>query len=249
MKKSVILVVILILIAVLYIFLSKTSILKLTADVNQNGASIITPAPLASESPNIYQSSYLPFKFSYPAHVNGCSNTISLSDPWVLNKTVYGIDVFCTKDTNVVQFIGEKSNKDIINWWYSLLPENKSFYQSYGSMENITFAGQAAKKISYRKKGIDPKDDHYDQTEIIFKKGAFNYLVVSLHSLCSDCWEGKVGDQIASTFAFTDIITPTPFSTENVFCGGIAGIACPDGFKCQLDGNYPDAGGKCVIKQ
>lgn len=30
------------------------------------------------------------------------------------------------------------------------------------------------------------------------------------------------------------------------FCGGIGGIACPDGFICQLDGTYPDAGGTCV---
>jgi len=30
------------------------------------------------------------------------------------------------------------------------------------------------------------------------------------------------------------------------FCGGIAGIACPTGYTCKLDGNFPDAGGKCV---
>lgn len=35
--------------------------------------------------------------------------------------------------------------------------------------------------------------------------------------------------------------TPTPR-----FCGGIAAIKCPVGYKCVLDGDYPDAGGKCV---
>lgn len=30
------------------------------------------------------------------------------------------------------------------------------------------------------------------------------------------------------------------------FCGGIAGVECPSGYRCQLEGNYPDAGGKCV---
>ena len=30
------------------------------------------------------------------------------------------------------------------------------------------------------------------------------------------------------------------------FCGGIAGIACPVGYECKLDGNYPDAGGTCI---
>lgn len=38
--------------------------------------------------------------------------------------------------------------------------------------------------------------------------------------------------------------------TEGKFCGGIAGNLpenqCPTGFRCRLDGNYPDAGGKCV---
>lgn len=30
------------------------------------------------------------------------------------------------------------------------------------------------------------------------------------------------------------------------FCGGIAGIPCDLGYKCELEGDYPDAGGKCI---
>ena len=30
-----------------------------------------------------------------------------------------------------------------------------------------------------------------------------------------------------------------------VFCGGIAGIQCPNGQECILEGNFPDAGGTC----
>lgn len=33
---------------------------------------------------------------------------------------------------------------------------------------------------------------------------------------------------------------------EEIFCGGIAGLPCPDGMTCELDGDYPDAGGHCV---
>ena len=44
----------------------------------------------------------------------------------------------------------------------------------------------------------------------------------------------------------TPALTPKPTATE-IFCGGIAGISCPEGYTCQLDGNYPDAGGKCVV--
>jgi hypothetical protein len=32
---------------------------------------------------------------------------------------------------------------------------------------------------------------------------------------------------------------------KNSTCGGFAGIACPDGYECQLAGNYPDASGTC----
>jgi hypothetical protein len=36
--------------------------------------------------------------------------------------------------------------------------------------------------------------------------------------------------------------------TEGAFCGGKAGFQCCENqhLKCQLDGNYPDAGGKCI---
>lgn len=37
-------------------------------------------------------------------------------------------------------------------------------------------------------------------------------------------------------------------TTEEKFCGGIAGIICPNGYFCKYDGKYPDAGGKCVKK-
>lgn len=35
-------------------------------------------------------------------------------------------------------------------------------------------------------------------------------------------------------------------AAEGEFCGGIAGILCDEGLKCELDGEYPDAGGACV---
>lgn len=32
---------------------------------------------------------------------------------------------------------------------------------------------------------------------------------------------------------------------EDVMCGGIAAFSCPNGYECKLDGDYPDATGKC----
>lgn len=50
----------------------------------------------------------------------------------------------------------------------------------------------------------------------------------------------KTLDQILSTFEFTEID-----ETLGKFCGGIAGVQCPEGYACELEGNYPDAGGTC----
>lgn len=41
-------------------------------------------------------------------------------------------------------------------------------------------------------------------------------------------------------------IPRTTIETPASFCGGIAGIACPEEYMCKLDGDYPDAGGTCV---
>ncbi|HLE48995.1 MAG TPA: hypothetical protein VI819_03130 [Patescibacteria group bacterium] len=46
--------------------------------------------------------------------------------------------------------------------------------------------------------------------------------------------------QILSTFRFTGTE-----EDSGKFCGGIAGLACPEGYTCIYDGDYPDAGGTC----
>ncbi|MBI2617778.1 hypothetical protein HYW55_06605 [Candidatus Gottesmanbacteria bacterium] len=35
-------------------------------------------------------------------------------------------------------------------------------------------------------------------------------------------------------------------SKREQLCGGIAGLDCPTGYSCKLEGDYPDAGGKCI---
>ena len=60
----------------------------------------------------------------------------------------------------------------------------------------------------------------------------------------------KEKEQMLSTLEFSST-TPsqkTEKSSDGVFCGGFAGVACPEGHRCVLDGNYPDAGGKCESK-
>ncbi len=44
----------------------------------------------------------------------------------------------------------------------------------------------------------------------------------------------------------TAVLTPTPTPPNSVFCGGIAAYPCPQGAKCVLTDNHPDASGICV---
>ena len=37
-------------------------------------------------------------------------------------------------------------------------------------------------------------------------------------------------------------------SPQDTMCGGFAGVICPTGYECKLDGDYPDAAGKCAKK-
>jgi len=51
---------------------------------------------------------------------------------------------------------------------------------------------------------------------------------------------------LSPTLIPTLIPSPTSTSAEGKMCGGIAAFPCPTGYMCKLDGDYPDAGGKCV---
>lgn len=57
-----------------------------------------------------------------------------------------------------------------------------------------------------------------------------------------------ISDQILSTFKFLD--QEKVNNIEGRFCGGFAANLpenqCPTGYKCQMEGNYPDAGGQCI---
>jgi hypothetical protein len=44
-------------------------------------------------------------------------------------------------------------------------------------------------------------------------------------------------------------ISRAPKESLNQFCGGIAGLSCPDGYMCKLDGDYPDASGTCTPEE
>lgn len=63
----------------------------------------------------------------------------------------------------------------------------------------------------------------------------------------NECW-GAWLDQSGNCRGPADGVLPDTCCVGQ-FCGGIAGIPCPQGMFCELDGDYPDAGGTCVMCQ
>jgi len=60
------------------------------------------------------------------------------------------------------------------------------------------------------------------------------------------CRDGSRVRRVEPKCEFAPCPTLIKKPDQGKFCGGIAGIKCPDNFECQYDGDYPDAGGTCV---
>jgi len=207
-----------------------------------------SPTAVIPNEPQIYKNDEFSFQFTYSPKSSGCSQQISVSEPWIMNETVNGVSVYCNENKNLIQILTEKTDKNITDWWYSLLPDNEAFLEQNGEMKDITFQGIKAKEIAYRKNNTN---DHFNQLEIAFQNGGVNYLIVALDYLCNSdkvCWQGDFEQHLLKNFKLTDGPNLTPLPTNPVvqICGGILGKICPDGFTCKYDGNYPDATGSCV---
>jgi hypothetical protein len=62
-------------------------------------------------------------------------------------------------------------------------------------------------------------------------------LAVLALAACSSSERGQMGSQDDGE---------EELRTGQRMCGGIAGIRCPSGYSCKLNGHYPDASGRCV---
>ena len=62
------------------------------------------------------------------------------------------------------------------------------------------------------------------------------------------CSDGSAVGRAGPNCEFAPCPTLVKDNAKEKFCGGIAGIKCPEGYICQLDGNYPDAAGTCIDK-
>jgi hypothetical protein len=80
----------------------------------------------------------------------------------------------------------------------------------------------------------------------------FNECSVAKGSIIQESYPpvciSKKGQRFIKPLTDSETKLPEPSGTNGngMFCGGIAGVACPEGSSCKLDGGYPDSGGKCI---
>jgi hypothetical protein len=228
--------VILVAVPAIYYFWFKTNSSNIRSPQN---TSVITPSPASdfNEDEEDFKLSVLTrqeegYEFAYPQSYRNCTTEITKSKLDLPNRDAELIEVFCKTSSTYMQIVSEVSNQNLLDWWYSLLPENKSFYNQYGIAEQLKFVNESAIQITYPK---DKTNEHFNQVEILFHKNNRNYLMVLPHLACppNTCWEKKIETQAFTTFRFfTDSPTPTPpqlsQSKDGCVISGCSSEICSD---------------------
>src|SRR3989344_676485 len=187
---------------------------------NQNYLQSANPIKIAISSTKIYTNSQLDFEFSYSKDLTAKEDSEELYNLRVVGQTVKAVSDF------------DNPNDKSIDVWYKDYWYYPFVWGDYTSMGKITLAPKDEATVSGQMGRSGVIDYQPGKPKFIYVSNSSKMYLFRII--------GEDGDKILSTFKFTDQ------SIEEQFCGGIAGIQCPSGYSCQLDGEYPDAGGKCI---
>ncbi|MEK7101453.1 MAG: hypothetical protein AAB860_00745 [Patescibacteria group bacterium] len=138
-----------------------------------------------------------------------------------------------SKTVTISEGFGLFVKKDITDYPYDISVLQEDYKRSHSNVSVTTTNTTPILKVSSNN---NPGNVHWI---MIHNKNVYSVLSPF------NTQDYPVIDQILSTFKFIDAI---PEKTEGDFCGGFAGVICPDEFRCKYDGDYPDAAGKCVKK-
>lgn len=192
----------------------------------------ITPSPIPDETVNWKTYTNLQYGYSvkYPSSLN--QSEISGNDTYL----------------SMITFNGSVNNSD----WFSIAVRDSNL-QDEIKYQKSRIEGHVLVKLTKEKEimvggfsGVlleytpDEPDNGSTTSFVIFNNGKYSYTISGAPQTL---------DQILSTFKFLPATAgkdQKQESTEDQFCGGFAGKLCPEGFTCKLEGDYPDAGGKCV---
>jgi len=203
-----------------------------------------TPDPTANWKTYINQ--VLGFQLNYPPTLKVTQDpkpslSKDLGVSWILmlddrqEGDVMGVSI---KNSVLIQYtqnpVNGESHKPITNI--------KETTQGLESATFFSLQGYPAAKIRLSTSSIKNETPIKGVVVSIFILKDKSLWSITGDTINSDVSNGEI-DQILSTFRFVDTL---PEKTNDSFCGGIAGIICPEGYKCKYDGSYPDASGVCV---
>lgn len=195
----------------------------------------VSPTSTASQTPNgdlanwkTYTNTKHKYSFKYPPELtvgNGKDPESAFKD--VDNVFIFDRDLSSSFDV----FYEDNTNKLTIDDW--LKSDRGKFFNGNNStyqIENINGISwyNFTPALTF---SLDPSAFRW----VVFHNE--DIFLVGSHTKLTDDTVGT----ILSTFKFLD-----QSNTEGKFCGGFAGVACPKGYSCKLDGKYPDAGGVCI---
>ncbi len=206
--------------------------------VGEDYTTSFTPRPLADPTADwkTYTNTKYRFEFKYPAK-------------WVLGEYKIGLNDFSLA-VDPVKIVSQQTRESVDTYpglisihFGDCLPPDCGNIVGYENFEKVKIGEQAS--IEARKYEIpvynNSPNPSYEGKHAIYhsvRYGTVQLLEIGYVSDLPDKYLSEF-NQILSTFKFID-------SVVGQFCGGIAGVACPSGYECKLDGSYPDAGGTCV---
>lgn len=149
-----------------------------------------------------------------------------------------------TRNEKIAILSGSPIKEKDIPAFYSALSVMFLTYPESSKIDFKNFTGSSEENIQ-SKKFFEQNEMQVEEyvygcqnicADLIFKQNN-TYIIIS-SSPNADI------DQLHTLF--TTFNFAEPISSEGKMCGGIAAITCPKGYTCKMDGNYPDAGGKCT---
>jgi len=186
-----------------------------------------------TESWKTHTNQVFKYEIKYPSNwkidlnnKNKEKNTVTITSP----DLKYSEDSGYPSNGAEINLDSEKSNFSNIEDLFKNVSRN--WYTTIHSKSYLTIDGNEALRLN-----VSLFEGSNDVDTIYFIKDRMLYTL-SFWEINTDYSE--TFDQILSTFKFLDQ------PEEAKACGTIAGLICPSGYECLYDGDYPDAGGKCV---
>lgn len=167
---------------------------------------------------------------------------------------------YCYDSFNSESFTGSYFDTDASKKCMDLLRLYDPIEVTLSSDKSQGNIGEAIKLTAQNKRGLNPqyKFWYYDGTNYLMLRdwGAENSFTTTIKNQGVNQYGVHIKDtgrDYGSDYPDIWVVAQSWVSVQGIkcanegeFCGGIANIQCCSGLLCELEGTYPDAGGKCI---